>query len=189
MYAAFASILPKPFGFRLILVFVPADVIVSSPVRAIILSEIKLALEVMLPVAVTTPLVVKFPPLTLPVAVISPPVPKLPTLALPLVFNVPVILAPVEVTFIVAVLPTIMFTLPPEVGILTFDVPFEIRSVVSPVSCEPLPIKKLAAMLPLASLSAIVFAVFAVAAAAFDSKLAFKLATSVFEVTRNGVVP
>ena len=43
---------------------------------------------VMLPVAVTTPPVVKLPPDTLPVAVINPPVPKLPTLALPTMLNV-----------------------------------------------------------------------------------------------------
>ena len=58
---------------------------------------------VTLPVADTTPPVVKLPPVTLPVATINPAVPKLPTFALPvtvkvlLVFRVPVIFTPVLV--------------------------------------------------------------------------------------------
>ena len=62
----------------------------------------------------------------LPVA-ITLPVPKLLTLALPLAFNVPDMLAPVPVITIVALPAELMLTLPDAVGILTFDVPFDIE--------------------------------------------------------------
>ena len=44
-------------------------------------------------------------------------------------------------------------------------------------------------MLPLVSLSAMVLAVFADALVAPFNKLAFKLATTVFELTKKGAVP
>ena len=69
-------------------------------------------------------------------------VPKLSTLALPLMFAVPVMLAPVAVTFIVVVPPTTMFTLPAEVGMLTLDEPLAIDvgvPVVIPLRNAPLP--------------------------------------------------
>ena len=53
--------------------------------------------------------------------------PMLPTFALPLAFNVPVILAPVAVTTnTLAVPPTLVLTLPPELGMLTLLLPFVI---------------------------------------------------------------
>ena len=52
IYALLASILPVPFGFKLILVFVPADVIVTAPVLPKILSVITLAVAVTFALAV-----------------------------------------------------------------------------------------------------------------------------------------
>ena len=80
---------------------------------------------VILPVALTTPVVFKLPPSMLPVATIKPAVPKLPTLALPVAFNVPATFAPVLVTTnTFATPPTDVLTLPSATGIETFDVPF-----------------------------------------------------------------
>ena len=114
----------------------------------------------------------------------------LPAERFPDTLAVPVILAPVEVTFIVATPPTIMFTLPAETGILTLVEPLEIDAPppppLMPVRNAPLPIKKLAARLPLASLNAIVLAVFDALDDAPDSKLAFKLATTEVLATNIG---
>ena len=127
---------------------------------------------------------------TLPVEV-NATVPKLPTLALPDIFAVPVILAPVPVIVIVVLPTAAIVTLPLAAGILTLLFPFEIELLLTemPVKAEPFPMKKLALKLPFASRNAIVLAVFAVSVVAPFNKLAFKFATTVFEVTTNGAVP
>ena len=90
-----------------------------------------------LPVALTTPAVVKLPPVTLPVATIRPAVPKLPTLALPVAFNVPDIFAPVPVTTIVVLPADVRLMLPFTVGIVTLDVPLETPDVLIVANDSP----------------------------------------------------
>ena len=142
--------------------------------------------------ATTAPEVTKLPPVTFPVAAITPDAPILPILALPVTFNVPAIFAPVPVTTITLALPaTLRLMLPLAAGMFKFELPFETfdTEVMIPVSCEPLPIKKLAAKLPLASRTATVFAVFAVAVLKPSSKSALRFATTVVDVTVSGAVP
>jgi hypothetical protein len=76
-------------------------------------------------------------------------------------------------------------------GIFKFELPFETfdTDVMMPVSCEPLPMKKLAAKLPLASRTATVFAVLAVAVLYPSSKSALRLETRVVDDTVSGAVP
>ena len=121
-----------------------------------------------------------------------PPEPE-PDMMLPVTLALPVTVNPVPVTTTMLAFPTaLMLTLPLALGIFTLLFPLAMLAppdAVIPVSCEPLPIKKLADKLPLASLSAIVFAVFADAGALPCNILAFKFDTNVVDVTTNGAVP
>ena len=71
----------------------------------------------------------------------------------------------------------------------TLLLPFERLEVFRPVNWLPLPIKKLAEILPFASRNAIVLAVFAAAVVAPCNKLALRLDTRVVDDTTNGAVP
>ena len=83
----------------------------------------------MLPVAVTTPPVVKLPPLTLPVAVIRPAVPKLPTLALPDTLSMPVVLRLPPDTLPVAMISPAV----PKLPTLALPVAFNVPATLTPV--------------------------------------------------------
>ena len=100
---------------------------------------------VMLPVALTSPAVVKFPPDTLAVATTCPAVVKLPPDTLPVALIRPVTYSPVVAnTATLDVAPTPTATLPPELTIETFDVPLTICvgvPVATPVNNAPLPTK------------------------------------------------
>ena len=105
----------------------------------------------------------------------------------------------VPATFIPVVVTTTTFgTLVIEIvtlefaSTLTLLLPLVIEDppdAIIPVSCEPLPIKKLALTLPFASRRAIVFAVLADDGAYPFNESAFKFATNVVELTINGAVP
>ena len=72
-------------------------------------------------------------------------------LALPLALIVPVMFVPVPVTINMFALPAeLMLTLPLALGMLILLVPLATPAVFNPVNWLPLPIKKLAVMLPVA---------------------------------------
>ena len=108
-------------------------------------------------VADINPPVNKLPPVTLPVEVTKPPVVKLPPVTLPLALIKPVTSKPERVNNPTLLAPATVIPMLPLVAPAIFDVPAVIGKpaevAVTPVNCEPLPIKNepvLAVMLPTA---------------------------------------